>query len=175
MANGRTHAAASAGLLTITAAVCITSVVVAPSPVVVALAAGAVLGATGGLMVTPDIDQNDITHEERRLIKFFAPLGWLWTLFWLPYSLVMPHRGMSHTVPQGTLSRVLYIGIPLVLLAWAFDLRPSPVVVQYLPYSIGTFLACWFMQDMVHLIQDGLWPGRAPWRRPAWQPRKGDL
>jgi RES domain-containing protein len=45
------------------------AIYLAPSPTTVSLAVGAVLGAMGGLLVTPDIDQIDITHEERRLIR----------------------------------------------------------------------------------------------------------
>ena len=170
MADGRTHAAANAGLLTLVVAVGTAGIYLAPSPTTAALAAGAVLGATGGLAVTPDIDQSSITHEERRLIRLFAPVGYLWTLFWLPYGVAFAHRGFSHTVPQGTLTRMLYIGIPCAVLAWLLGLRPSVVEVQYLLIGCGGLAVTWMLQDILHLMLDGLWPGRAPWRKPRWQP-----
>jgi len=171
MANGRSHAAAAAGLLTAAAVASGAAIYLAPSPTTVALAVGAVLGAMGGLLVTPDIDQVDITHEERRLIRLFAPLGWLWTLYWAPYSLVMPHRGWSHTVPWGTLGRILYVAIPAGILAYIAGLRLDTVSVQYLLYGTVTAFIMWSLQDILHMMMDGLWPGRAPWRKPAWQPK----
>lgn len=171
MADGRTHAAANAGLLTFITIGGAVAVYTQPDTVTASLAAGAILGAAGGLLITPDIDQTAVTHEERRLIRVLGPLGYLWTLFWLPYGIAFAHRGMSHTIPQGTLSRVLYVGIPVFLLAWASGLRPDAASVQYMLYGCGTFLAAWFLQDLSHLMLDGLWPGRAPWRKPRWQPR----
>lgn len=170
MADGRTHAAANTGLLTLVVAAGAAGIYLAPSPTTVALTAGAVLGAMGGLAVTPDIDQKGITHEERRLIRLFFLLGYLWVLIWLPYGLVFAHRGWSHTVPQGTLSRMLYIGVPLATIAWLLGLRPDGVSVQYLLLGGGAVAAAWMLQDILHLMLDGLWPGRAPWRKPRWQP-----
>lgn len=162
MTSGRRHAryTFSIFMLTVLAGIAIT--VLVPSELTALIAVSMTAGAIAGHLITPDLDLRRRTHEERRL-------GLLWTILWYPYAVVMQHRGWSHTVPQGTLSRMIYIGVPLAGLLWLAGLRPGNVSVQL--YCVVGFAAAWFIQDLSHLTLDGLFPGRAPWRRPRWQPK----
>ena len=65
--------------------------------------------ASGGWLMTPDLDVNGTTFEEYRLYKIFWPIGFVWQNFWAPYGLMFKHRGWSHTPFIGTLTRIAYI------------------------------------------------------------------
>lgn len=170
VSNGRRHARYTSSFLMLTFAGGLAALTVAPSMITLALAAGAFLGALAGHLVTPDIDLRWRTHEERRIVRILGLPGYLWTVYWYPYAVLMRHRSWSHTVPQGTLSRILYLAAPVSILAWLVDLRLDDVSVQYIMYGASTFATAWFLQDLSHLTLDGLFPHRAPWRKPAWQP-----
>lgn len=171
MADGRTHAAANGGVLTLVVASGALLSLAVPTTEVYAVAAGASAGALAGLLITPDIDQPGITYEERRVMRYLGPIGYLWFLYWLPYGLFMPHRGYSHTVPQGTLGRLLYATLPWLILTLWLGIRLSAAWLPYLPYALVALVLAWCVQDLTHLALDGLWPGRAPWKRPRWQQR----
>ena|GEM_PF-2140992 len=65
-------------------------------------------GAWVGHILTPDIDHHRLTVEERRMLRRFKLLGWLWIAFWWPYDRFNAHRGRSHTW-RGTVERFLYL------------------------------------------------------------------
>lgn len=147
MASGKTHALWNSAVLIATA------VLVAPN-VTLPLAAGAVTGATLGLLITPDIDHVKRTHEENRIYKHGGPvIGWLWVMFWRRYQRTHPHRGNSHKPLTGTLGRWRYMLVrlwPLVLLLLYLG--------EWQPASVLAFVwACYSfnaLQDIVHLILD---------------------
>lgn len=77
-------------------------------------------GALAGLVLTPDLDvnvgciSNDIVRRSGG-----RAAGNLWTLFWRPYSLLMPHRSpLSHMPIVGTAIRLMYLSIIPALLFW---------------------------------------------------------
>lgn len=171
MSNGKQHARTTSSLFALVLAGGAIALAVAPSPLTLALVAGATIGAGAGHLVTPDLDLRRRTYEEGRVIRILGLPGYLWLAYWYPYAVVMRHRGWSHTVPQGTLSRMVYLIAPAAILAWLFGLRPDVVSVQYLTYAALMCVTAWFLQDLSHLTMDGLFPRRAPWRRPRWQPK----
>lgn len=170
MANGKTHARATLNIATVVLAAGVLAVVALPRVETFAVVAGLVSGAMIGHLVTPDIDQRSITVEERRVLRLLGLPGYLWILYWYPYALAMRHRGWSHTVPQGTISRIAYLCLPLALLAWAINVHLRAVSLRYIMYFTVALVVGWMAQDITHLTLDGLFPGRAPWRKPAWQP-----
>lgn len=82
-------------------------------PVVTAPALVAALGVVAGAVLSPDLDQPMITWSEWFVIKLLPPLSWIPGLlmvgYWLPYSLMMKHRGVSHWPVIGTLTRIAYM------------------------------------------------------------------
>jgi uncharacterized metal-binding protein len=85
-----------------------------------AIFAGAYLFSS--LMLSPDLD---LRHNRSR--RRWGPLGFLW----LPYTKIFKHRGVSHSLIFGTLTRLGYLGLIALLIAlglsyfnvWAIPLR----------------------------------------------------
>jgi uncharacterized metal-binding protein len=50
--------------------------------------------------LSPDLD---LRHNSAR--RRWGPLGFIWT----PYTIVFKHRGMSHSVILGTMTRLIYL------------------------------------------------------------------
>jgi uncharacterized metal-binding protein len=66
-------------------------------------------GCLLGLVVEPDLDVNRITESERRLLRTFGPVAYIWIGLWLPYAIALPHRSpLSHMPILGTLLRLAY-------------------------------------------------------------------
>lgn len=126
------------------------------TPQALAIAAGAWCGLIAGHLVTPDVDHPMTTIEEGRFLRLLGPLGRLWQAFWWPYTELFTHRGWSHTVPVGTLTRAAYLAGPAYLIYWLSGVTLSPEQVVYLPVFALAFFAGWMFQDMTHLALDGL-------------------
>ena len=126
------------------------------TPQALAIATGALCGLVAGHLVTPDVDHPSTTIEEGRFLRTFGGLGHVWVAFWWPYRLVFHHRGWSHTVPVGTLSRVFYLAGPAYLIYWLSGVSLSPEQIAYLPAFALCMLAGWMLQDLMHLALDGL-------------------
>lgn len=156
MADGRTHTHATTAVLAAGTLLGIGIILQSPTAPALAGVAGTWCGLVAGHLVTPDIDHHHTTIEEGRFLRVFGLLGWLWIAFWWPYRQVFRHRGWSHTVPVGTLSRVLYLAGPAYLLYWFSGATLSPEQIAYLPPFTLAFLAGWMLQDLVHLALDGL-------------------
>jgi uncharacterized metal-binding protein len=79
-----------------------------------------VSGSLAGLILTPDLDV-DTGCTSMRLVRGGCGrlVSTLWQWYWLPYSKVMPHRGISHTPILGTLTRLVYfIPFLFVFVLW---------------------------------------------------------
>lgn len=154
MSSGKVHAAANLVVLGATL------YVVAPR-LPVDLAVGATVGAIAGLLCTPDLDMEEMTHEEYRMVRWFGWFGYLWSALWHGYAITHSHRGRSHAPITGTLGRWCYLAIrlsPLIALAlyylWPVWLHWFPALFMAFAFNV--------MQDITHLILDG-WkyhPGR---------------
>lgn len=103
------------------------------------------IGLILGTIITPDYDFNKI--YVKKLIKKIPVLGFFWNLYWYPYSLLFKHRGLSHNVLLGTLTRVLYLNLPILL----FCLFNNIYIYNntYIYILLG-----WYIQDFVHYILD---------------------
>jgi uncharacterized metal-binding protein len=71
-----------------------------------AIFAGAYLFSS--LMLSPDLD---LRHNRSR--RRWGPLGFLW----IPYTKIFKHRGVSHSLIFGTLTRLGYLGLIALLIA----------------------------------------------------------
>jgi len=99
MSSGKTHAKISM------CAAPVTAIVVAITTHNVWNGALAGAGCVLGVIVSPDLDVDHRTYSETVLP---GVLGWVWTVYWWPYSRMFKHRESSHWVIIGTVLRVLY-------------------------------------------------------------------
>lgn len=169
MASGRTHAKIAGWVLVLAGG--------ASALTLSSLSVPFTLGLLNGFLVTPDIDIQATTHEERRWKNFplFGPIFFLlFSVFWYLYSLLFSHRGISHIHIVGTLTRFCYqVGMLLPLLL----LTPlTSGLWMWAQTSEGAiFIGCWIagqsLQDSIHIITDGGRKGRrsAGARRRRWK------
>lgn len=115
-------------------------------------AIGLIIGAIGGLLITPDIDHWVRTHEEYRVYRYLGSLaGKLWQSYWSPYATFIPHRHwLSHLPGIGTALRIFYLSIPVWIgwywFGWIIPIEPD--------LYWAAFIA-WTVQDTFHWIFDG--------------------
>ena len=89
--------------------------------------------------LSPDLDTSS---------KPFHRWGFLKVL-WEPYQALIPHRGISHWLIIGTLTRVAYLALPVFLLfGWSCV---DPFIHYGFPVFIGLELSA-----ITHLFLDGL-------------------
>jgi uncharacterized metal-binding protein len=138
--NGRAHALAS-----ITLALSIMAV----APV-------AALGCACGVLLSPDLDQEGISHAEWRLVKWTFGLGFLWLLLWWPYAALMPHRGLSHVPIIGTATRLAYLGAIVGAALYALGPAWWPWF-DWLRWYAPTWAAGLALSDVAHWVMD--WRG----------------
>ena len=174
MASGKVHARVATTVLITTAALAVVNVAEGDSPILWGtLLAGEMLG----LLLTPDIDLPGRTHEEWRLLKRLPIIGKLWLMFWAGYGQGFKHRGVSHWPIIGTATRLLWLFSPLLLfnlglaimegLGWADVYWWPGTGLLMVPGAIWlAFLAGWVIQDLFHLLLDGmLFPRRRKKKR----------
>ena len=149
MPSGRVHSAATV-VLAVSGA-WITYPSGAPAAQVVALTSGILTG----LVLTPDLDVDQGSYSAHVVRRAFGRrAAQLWILFWLPYSLLIPHRShISHMPILGTLLRLAYVAaIPLLaywLAGMPFDLPPLPAAWPWA--AAGLALA-----DIAHFLLDSI-------------------
>jgi len=157
MAGGHTHARNAGAALGIGIVALGASFVVAPpiegqgwgSGV---FRAGIAAGLVLGLLFGPDLDADGITHDEARWkrVPLVGPILYLIVIeVWMPYAVLMPHRGpFSHGVLIGTAGRMVYLALLVyaVWRVWVWTLVPPWVL-------LGVF-AGWAIQDVLHLLAD---------------------
>lgn len=100
MPSGKTHAAVELALGPVFGAAYY--VVLQPDGGELAAFAGAYLFSS--LWLSPDLDLPKNAARRR-----WGPLGFLWA----PYSKVFKHRGLSHSLVWGPLTRLIYLGLVL--------------------------------------------------------------
>ena len=147
MADGKTHAAyASKAAIAITLASGVAAVAVHP------VFMAAPVGAWVGVVCTPDLDHHVRTEDERNVARINPVIGWLWSLYWWPYEWLNPHRGRSHTIPQGTLDRFLLVFWPIILLS----LPAVPVAGPWVVVAWALVFVAQMAVDAVHLWLDNM-------------------
>ena len=113
--------------------------------------------AAGTFLLSPDLDLAEGRVDSKR--------RWGWLGFvWVPYGRMFSHRGLSHTWLLGPLTRLVYLGL-LLLLVWALLSAVWPAVRWpalgtpalnlnwLLPLALGYYVSQW-----LHLIADGVRP-----------------
>lgn len=112
---------------------------------------GLTAGVLAGLIISPDLDVDEgfigLAHL-RRVGCVGNVLSGIWRAFWYPYSKLVPHRShISHSIFFGTVARVGYLVLP-ILLANFFGL----------PLAIPSWFGMWFiglcLSDALHIIMD---------------------
>ena len=156
MSSGKAHAAATK-LLTLPAAV-VAAQILPGQPLVVAV--GSALGCLSGLLVEPDLDVDDITKSEWRVIKRLWVFGMLWVAFWYPYARLIPHRSpLSHFPVLGTGIRLLYMWGMFALIISLLKL-PGQWLVAVADFVDGPLFVPWLfglvVSDTGHYVMDKL-------------------
>lgn len=100
----------------------------------------------------PDLDVDGFTYNEYLAKKLNPVFGYIWTLTFLPYAKVLPHRSFfSHFPVISTLIRIAYLFFPFYLLS-VFDVKPLQSFFFYavnywdwtLYFIIGLIWGDWF-------------------------------
>lgn len=164
MATGKVHAQKTRGNLKIIAVGSIALLIYSHHAPVIGLTIGAVIGH----YLTPDYDLNHVQYTQRLLIRKCWLLGWIWRIYWYPYSILCTHRGSSHSWPLGTLIRLLYMLAPLAVLALIYIPIITGVSIWLLFIFVGQSL-----QDFSHLRLDNRMPYAIFARKPIGRARKG--
>lgn len=116
----------------------------------IALFAGAYLFSS--LLLSPDLD---LRHNAAR--RRWGLLGFIW----IPYTKVFKHRGVSHSLLWGTLTRLGYLALWAVLIGAALSyLNLWTVSVTRLPWTkldvglVGILLAGLWLPNILHALVD---------------------
>lgn len=120
--------------------------------------AGILVGGLIGTLLTPDIDQETTTFEERRILNIDPVIGTLYKWFWMPYAKKIPHRSISHWPVIGTLTRAGYVY--LFYLLFNLLLRIARISLPYVPgvgwdFTLAFFLG-WCTIDLFHILADAI-------------------
>lgn len=112
------------------------------------------IGLLLGTIITPDYDFNKIYIK--KLIKKIPVLGFFWNLYWYPYSLLFKHRGISHNLILGTITRVIYLCLPLfIYILYAYHNKIDLTFINNIDLiKIIYMLSGWYIQDFIHYILD---------------------
>jgi uncharacterized metal-binding protein len=108
---------------------------------------GAIAYTVGITHLSPDLDLKSNPYHRWSLLKFI----------WHPYQSVCPHRGFSHDILIGTLSRVLYLLLPLMAIAGLYlNATATPFDVTVSTQAIVVALIGLELSAWVHLALDGI-------------------
>ncbi len=107
----------------------------------------------GTLFMSPDVD---LASQ----IKLFSIRG-LFTLPFRSYALFFRHRGLSHSLIFGTLTRVIWLGLHALLFAYlVYQIQPDKQTfwkfIQYYKAYIIFGVSGLFLADTAHLAVDHL-------------------
>ncbi|MDH5183461.1 MAG: metal-binding protein [Gammaproteobacteria bacterium] len=154
MASGRTHALITATLAMPTAAT--VGLLLSQGDVKLALIAG--MGGLSGLLLHPDQDLDHLDFYEHRIIKWSWGLLAFWVGWWIPYGRLIPHRHwLSHTPFIGTIGRVMYLVVYLVIhylvLTEGLHIR---IEIQIELISIIYWVIGLSIADIGHWLADGM-------------------
>lgn len=148
MPSGKTHLSIELFLLPLWVA--LFYLFVEPSWQAGALFAGAYLFSS--LLLSPDLD---LRHNRSR--RRWGLLGFIW----VPYTKIFKHRGVSHSLLLGTLTRLGYLGVLALLIAFGLSyfniwtvsldsLRASPLDLKLLAILIGGL----WLPNIIHALTD---------------------
>jgi uncharacterized metal-binding protein len=101
------------------------------------------------LLLSPDVDLADSAPARRWGVL---------RLLWLPYAYFFRHRGISHSILFGPLTRVLYLGF-LAFLVWVALYLALGVKLgwRWPPSSFVAAFACGvYLSNLLHVLLDHL-------------------
>lgn len=111
-------------------------------------------GILTGLIVSPDLDLDNGFIGFAHIRRVNRVVSLLWRGFWYPYAKVIKHRNyISHSIFFGTVARVAYMAIPLLILNY------HGVEMQF-PSWAGAWFVGLCLSDALHIILDNLQPKR---------------
>lgn len=114
-----------------------------------------------GAFIDPDLDQISITQAEGRAMRHFGCLGAVWVAYWIPYGYILTHRGkLSHLPFLSTLIRLVYVSVPLWILAFLVQRYLNYPLLDWFIYYSKAYLPVWFglsLADFLHWSAD-MWP-----------------
>jgi len=96
------------------------------------------------LMLSPDLDVNRGSASLRR----WGPFGFLW----YPYKELFRHRGMSHNLLLGPLTRLLYFGLLVWVIFSAVNVGIKLPALQ--KEVVLAFVAGIWLPDVLHCLLD---------------------
>jgi len=108
----------------------------------------AMTGSTLGLLITPDYDFKSIYIKS--VISKIPVLGALWNAYWWPYAALFKHRKLSHNIIFGTLTRFIYLLLPVFILYIYYIYPRITISIE----SILWIYFFWYVQDLSHYILD---------------------
>ena len=122
------------------------------------------VGAAVGTLVTPDMDLEGRTHTEN-LMRQIPVVGLMFQFTWYPYAVLTKHRGISHSLLWGTLSRLAYMivmsafwAMVIVGLSWYAGGDPQKwldgIREFLMQFRSAYLLAAWYLQDVTHYVLD---------------------
>jgi uncharacterized metal-binding protein len=148
MPSGRTHLGIELGVLVLAVAGGISWVQAGGMS---ARALGAFSGAYAFSMVflSPDLDLAD-----SRPMRRWGPLSFLWR----PYAWIFRHRGASHDVVWGPLTRLLYLGVLVLAAGVAVSAALGrPILRGLAERDVAAVLAGVYAPSVVHVFCDQAW------------------
>ena len=147
--KGKVHATASIAL----AVPCAVAATLYTSDLLAGIGAG--MGCLAGSVISPDLDQESISHGEWQIVKRTYGMGFLFLMWWYPYALAHKHRGISHLPIVGTLGRVIYLLAPFLILALVLGADPTTIPE---PVRWAAMWAFWGLavSDGAHFLMDWL-------------------
>jgi uncharacterized metal-binding protein len=101
------------------------------------------------LWLSPDLDVDRGSGALRR----WGPLRFLW----YPYKELFSHRGISHSIILGPLTRIVYFGLVIWTALWVLSIGiPVPRISQetLYPFALGMWLP-----DVLHCLLDRMVTG----------------
>ena len=81
-----------------------------------------VIGVLYSIVISPDSDVDAGFIGYHYVRKVFGNFGhWYWTNLWKPYAKNFKHRGVSHIPVVGTLTRLIYVLLPVSVYLLPYD------------------------------------------------------
>jgi len=103
------------------------------------------------LLLSPDLDLRKNLARRR-----WGPLGFIWA----PYSRIFKHRGISHNLVLGPLTRLIYLGavfgVVLVGLSYLGLALPQGVPLTIEPRTLAVLGAGLYLPNLLHVLLDRL-------------------
>ena len=81
-----------------------------------------VIGVLYSIVISPDSDVDSGFIGYYYIRRVFGKIGdWYWSNLWKPYAKNFKHRGVSHIPVVGTLTRLIYVLVPVSVYLLPYD------------------------------------------------------